>query len=133
MTYKLYNNLTIRRALISVLRTANATVDGDVIDRGTNNAGVTFAILTGLVTDGTWTFSIRESDDNSTYTNASVTVSEMGTPPVIISTSDDLLTEFGYQGSKRYVQLRVVSTGSTTGALIGAVAILDGGRKPVVK
>jgi len=127
-----YNYTEARRGLITVLRTANATVDGDAIDRGSSNAGVTYAVHSGLVTDGTWTFSIRESDDNSTYTDSSATSSEMGTC-VFISTDDDATKEIGYKGAKRYVKIRVISTGSTTGALLGATAILDGGRKPNIK
>lgn len=128
----LYNNVEVRKAFSPISRTANTTIDGDVIDRADTNAGVTFAIVAGTVTDGTWTFSIRESDDNVTYTDASLTSSEQG-GSVLISTDDDKVEEIGYKGNKRYVRLRCVSSGATTGAVWGAVAVLNGGRKPVVR
>ena len=125
-----YNYTEVRKAFSPASRTANTTIDGDIIDRADTNAGVTFAILAGTVTDGTWVFSIRDSDDGTTFADA--TASEMGAS-TLVAADDDKVEEIGYKGNKRYVRLRCVSTGATTGAVWGAVAVLDGGRKPNIK
>lgn len=127
-----YNYTDVRVAFSPASRTANTTLDGNIIDRADTNAGVTFAVLAGTVTDGSWAFSVRESDDGTTFTDATATSSEMGAS-TLVAADDDKVEEIGYKGTKRYVRLRCISTGATTGAVWGAVAILDGGRKPTVK
>jgi len=132
MRRSLYKKSLSVRALIAVLRTANATVNGDTVDRWQTLAqeyrSVLFVIYSGLVTDGSWVFSIQESPDNSVWT-APPADAVHGTPPTYISTSDDLTTDVGYAGTMRYCRLVMTSTGSTTGALIGASAVLYQGQR----
>ena len=74
----------------------------------------------GLWTDGTHTFEVQESDDDTSYT-AVAAADLQGTEPVVDDATDDAqVYELGYLGSKRY--LRAISTvaSATTGALYGA-------------
>lgn len=133
----LYTSLITRNTLPLLSRTANATVNGTGVDRTDPVGGVDsftsalFLIVTGVVTDGTWTCAVQESDDNSSF---SVVAAEeiQGTVPVIAAANDNTHYEIGYMGNKRYLRVSVVSTGSTTGAIIGGYVILgDPGSKPV--
>lgn len=132
MRRSLYKKSLSVRALIAVLRTANATVNGDTVDRWQGGAQeyrtVLFVCYTGLVTDGTWTFAVQESPDNSVWT-APAADAVHGTAPVFISTSDDVVADVGYAGMMRYCRLTLTSTGSTTGALVGASAVLYQGTR----
>lgn len=132
MPVTVYNSTDVMRALVALLRTANATVNGDTIDRSDTNASVEFAVISGTVTDGTWTFTIQDSDDGSAWANTAAG-NIQGAPMVYSPGNNDIVKELGYAGSKRYVRLSVTSTGAATGALLGAVAVVTGGRKPNVR
>ena len=71
-------------------------------------------------TDGTHTFAVEESADNTTYT-AVAAADLQGTEPVVDdATDDDQIYELGYLGSKRYIRVAVTVSGATTGAVYGA-------------
>lgn len=123
-----YNRVVSQKALTSVLRGAGTTV-GDTVDRGSDNTSVLFVVLTGALTDGTHTITVHDSDDNSTF--GAATSGVQGTIATV-ATNDDTFFEIAYNGPKRYCRLNVVTTGAT-GGILGAVAIKEGGRKPVTR
>lgn len=123
-----YNRTSSQVALTSVVR--NTTVSGTTVDRGSDNVGVLFVILTATLTDGTQTFSIEDSDDGSSW-GAAAAGSTLGTA-VTTAADDDKVFELAYVGPKRYCRIKVVGTGAT-GGVSGAVAVKYGGRKPVMR
>lgn len=132
MPVTVYNSTDVLFALAPILRTANTTVAGVTIDRTDTNGSVEFAVIAGAVADGTSTFTIQESDDNSSWANAAA--GDIQGAPLVIATADaNTVKELGYAGRKRYVRASVTSTGFTTGGLFGAVAVMTGGRKPNVR
>lgn len=116
----------------------NATTTGTTIDRiGANPRkayqSVGFAIITGTVTDGTHTFSIEHSDNGSAW-SAAPAEDVLGNAPVVTASNDDAVYDVTYVGLKRYVRVKCVGTGATTGATFGAVALLHGPRHlPVIQ
>jgi hypothetical protein len=79
-------------------------------------------------TDGTHTCALNESDDNSTFTvvaAADLEFTEAGpinsSGQIVIdgAADDDAAFKVGYAGSSRYVRWEIVTTGATTGAIIG--------------
>ena len=122
----LYNKTLTRVALPAATRTANAAVNGTSVDLGVfgnDFRTVMFVVQTGTVTDGSWVFTLQESYDNSAWTAVPATRVQ-GSLPTVVAANDDTVLEFGYVPSDRqYVRVVVTSTGSTTGAAIGAVAL----------
>lgn len=125
-----YNNLLVKRALSPALRTTS--VNGVTIDRAEDNnffQDLLFAITTGAITDGTHTVTIEDSDDASSW---ATTTSLQGSPPAIGSSNDDVQYAIGYTGTKRYARVVVTAAGTTTGGIVGAVAILSNPRTAAV-
>lgn len=127
-----YNNLLVKRALSPALRTTSA--NGVTIDRAEDDdfyQDVLFAITSGAITDGTHTVEIQDSDDGSSW--AAVADAKLqGTEPAIGSSNDDVQYVIGYLGIKRYVRVVVTAAGTTTGGIVGAVAILANPRHAAV-
>lgn len=129
----LYNNTQVKATLAVAART-DGTATGTTIDRAASGApfnAVMFVVHAGTMTDGSVAVTVEESDDNSSWATATAI---QGTAPTIASTDDNKLYEIGYLGGKRYVRLKAVTSGSTSGGTFGGVAILGDPRMaPVVR
>lgn len=77
-------------------------------------------IQSGVLTDGTHTPKIQESDDNSTFSDVGASDLE----GAFSNISANAVQRVGYKGAKRYIRVFVASSGAT-GALYGA-SILRG-------
>jgi len=131
MPVGVYNRSATVRALTSAART-NGTVTGDSVDRGGDNVSVLFTILTATLTDGVHTISVHDSDDNSSF-GAAATGQQGTTVVTVAGTDSNKVFELGYVGPKRYCRLNVVTSGATTGGVLGATAVKEGGRKPAIR
>lgn len=129
----LYNNLKVKATLAVATRT-DGTAIGTTVDRAVSNsmfASVMVVLHTGTMTDGSVAVTVEESDDNSSWATATAL---QGTAPTIALTDDNTLYEIGYLGGKRYVRVKAVTTGSTSGGTFGAVVLLGDPRvAPVVR
>lgn len=129
----IYNNIQVRPTLAVATRT-NATATGTTVDRNYNGSmfnSVMFLVHTGTMTDGSVAVTVEESDDNAAWATATAL---QGTAPTIASTDDDKVYEIGYLGGKRYVRLKAVTSGATTGGVFGATVVLADPRvAPVVR
>lgn len=105
----------------------NTTTNGNTIDMAGYNA-LTFIISTGNITDGTYVPNIQGSNDNgATWTNLNSTA---GTGEIIgtyanatlTATSDNIVKTIGVASNYRYYRIQLVSTGVTTGGILGVVA-----------
>lgn len=123
-----YDNLLVKRALSPAARTA--TANGITIDRAEDNSmfqDLLFVIESGTVTDGTHTVTVEESDDGTAW-SAVAADKLQDTGPAIVAADDDKVWGIGYLGLKRYVRIVVTVAGATTGAIIGAIAVLANPR-----
>jgi len=85
-----------------------------------NAGGATINIQVGTWTDGSHTFEVQESDDNSTF-SAVAAADLIGSEPVVDgATDDEQVYSIGYVGSKRYIRVAVTVTDATSGAVYGA-------------
>ena len=125
----------VQHELASVLNLAAAlapaaTTDGTRNGADTNLAGydaATFIFVGGVVTDGTHTPSLQHADDDGAgaagaYT-AVAAADLVGTPVALTSSNDPLVQKLGYKGGKKWVRAVLVTTGATTGGVIGAVCV----------
>lgn len=116
MKEDLRSNIDIAHSLAPAARTASA--NGAGVDlQGYESAVVVF--YAGVVTDGTHTPSIEESDDNSTYTAVSAAQTQ-GTLAVLAA---NVPQRVGYVGHKRYIRPVITAAGTTTGAVTSASVV----------
>ena len=110
---------------------SDTTTNGDIIDTQ-GYESVSFVFQSGTITDGDYTVLIQEGDDSGLSDASAVADADLlpvGTGQEAAAsfdadTDDNLVTKIGYRGSKRYVRFNVVSTNTTTGGTVGAIAIL---------
>lgn len=133
MRDNLYDSLVSRPAVTPGAKT-NGTVNGTTVDKMYQNnmfRVVFFSVVTAAATDGSHAVTMQDSPDNSAWT-AVATSDLAGTLPTITSTDGNKCFDLAYNGSQRYVRLVVTTSGATTGAVIGAVAVMGQGRRTPV-
>jgi len=127
----LYNELKQINALDIQTISSDTTTNGDIIDTA-GYESVTFIFQTGTVTDGDYTVLIQDGDDSGLSDAAAVTDANLlGTESgasFTADTDDNKTSKIGYKGVKRYVRFNIVSTNTSSGAVLGAVAILGHAR-----
>ncbi len=118
----LYNNL---KAVVAINPTTGKdNLTGNLIDlQGFNGALV--VVQSGTITDGTFTFELRHGNASDGSDLVAVPDEDLlGTEPVFAATDDNVVKQFGYIGTKRYIKLVATVSGSpTTGGTLGAVVI----------
>lgn len=113
-----------------------ATIATDATTTGTGVAWGRFrsamaVIWSGTVTDGTFTFEVQDSADGTSYTAVADAYLE-GTEPAL--TASDTVVVVGYKGTRKYLRVVCVSTGTTSGGVVGALIVCaDSYRGPVAR
>jgi hypothetical protein len=132
----LYSSALAQKALTSQTVQTGAT-NGTAVDTGiysNNSRDVMFTILSGTLTDGSYVFTVEESDASGSGYAAVDSTRVLGSLPTFAVTDDNVLNTFGVRPTKRYVRLVVTATGATTGGVLAAVALLgSGGNNPVTR
>lgn len=126
MLRDLHNNLTFSNALDTAAITSDTTTAGDIIDTKGNNS-VEFVIQSGTLTDGAYAVLIEEGEAADLSDAAAVADADLlGTEANagFALTDDNTVKSIGYIGSMRYVRLSIVSTSTTSGGTLGAIAVL---------
>jgi len=114
---------TIQLSVPAVYKTAQTSS----IDRYRNGgyAALTLELCPGLWTDGSHTFAINESDDNSTWTtvvaadlmpNPEVGVYGIASTFIGITAATAVVQRIDYLGRKRYVEVVTTESGATGAA-----------------
>lgn len=112
----LKNNADVAHSLAPAARTVSA--NGTGVDlQGFESAMAVF--YAGVVTDGTHTPTIEESDDNSTFTAVAAKY-QQGTLAVLAA---NVPQRVGYIGLKRYIRAVITAAGTTTGAVTSAFVV----------
>ena len=121
--FDLHNEATGRVGLNIGAISTNTNTDGAIIDTAGYEA-LEYYIQSATITDGTYTVQLFHGNDSGLSDAAQVTGELILGSAVFILTDDNAVKRVGYIGKKRYVRIRVVSTGVTTGGTLGAVAVL---------
>jgi len=123
----MYNNIKQLNALDIQAISTNTTTAGEIIDTQGFDS-LTFIFQTGTITDGDYTVLIEEGNESDLSDAAAVSDGDLlGTEAgasFTADTDDNKTSRIGYRGNKRYVRLNVVSANTTSGATVGAIAIL---------
>jgi hypothetical protein len=131
----LHNNVKVTPGLLAQSIASNTTVVGPIIDTQ-GFESVEYALQTAGITDGVFTPAIYEDDAPAMGTENVVAAADLlGTvanATFNLAADANKSKKLGYKGGKRYVRLKVTTTGITTGGAIAAVAVLsDAANKPV--
>lgn len=119
------NKVLVKQSLAPAARTA--TANGTSVDLQGYEAAL-IEIQSGARTDGTHTYSLQESDDDTTFTNVAAG-DLIGTLPAVAAAGDaNKAFQASYIGNKRYIRVVVTVAGATTGAVGGASVVLGSGR-----
>ncbi|MFA3877544.1 hypothetical protein ABS735_28360 [Streptomyces sp. MMCC 100] len=125
----LYDQTLVKVSLAPAALT-DGTVNGTAVDRAVNG-GMQEAMLvvtTGVVTDGSHAVAIQDSADGSTGWAAVDAGQLTGAAPTVDSADDGAVFEIGVRSTRRYLRAVVVTTGSTTGGIVGAYLVLNSPR-----
>jgi hypothetical protein len=119
----LLNNLVSKLAKAAAAISTNTTTNGLVIDlQGFESCR--FDIASATLTDGTYACSLQEGTASDGSDMADVAAAQQLGTASFAATDDNTVKSLGYLGSKRYVRVKIVSTGVTTGGTLGATAVL---------
>ena len=127
MRKDLHYNIETDVALNYQTINSDTTTNGNIIDTKGFNA-LEFVIMTGTLTDGDYAPQIQEGDESDLSDAATVAAANLlGTAAegsFTADTDDNASRRIGVKiGNKRYYRLNIVSTNTSSGAVIGAVAI----------
>ena len=127
MRHDLFHAIKPQVALNFGTISSDTTTAGNIIDTQ-GFESVMFGIITGTVTDGDYTILIQDGDesdlsDAAAVADASLLGTEAGAS-FTADTDDNKISKIGYIGKKRYVRMSIVSTNTSSGAVIGGYAML---------
>lgn len=121
----LHHSIDAAVALDTQAITTDTTTVGNIIDMK-GKLAIDFVILSGTLTDGTYTAVLEEGDESNLSDAANVPAARLlGTLPVFVAADDNEVRRVGFFKSKRFVRLSLVSTGTSTGGTIGAVVVIN--------
>ncbi|MFD7978888.1 hypothetical protein [Streptomyces sp. NPDC059071] len=124
MRQSLYN-LARAKVTLAISTRTNGTATGTTVDLHENqdaSRSALIVVFTGTMTDGSVAVTLEESADNSSWSTVAAPDLQ-GTAPTVASTDDDKVFELGYVGSKRYLRVKAVTSGATSGGTFGAVIV----------
>lgn len=116
------------KSLLQAART-DGTTKGTGVDVSRGHSALVIW-RTGTVTDGSHACKIQHSDTDvdGDYIDAPADCLA-GTSPTLVAADDDVIKQSGYIGTKKYIRPVIVTTGSTTGGIIGADVVVGDLRK----
>lgn len=129
----LHNNIKITPCVNPAAAiTGNGTTTGATIDTQ-GFESLEFVVQSGVMTDGSIAWTVYEGDASNMSDEASVAAADLiGTAPTTAATDDGVCEKVGYKGNKRYVRIKGVQSGATSGGFVAAVAIQGHARNAPV-
>lgn len=132
MARDFHNNLEQTTLLANSTISTDTNTDSAILDT-VNYSGTEFILTGNAITDGNYAIQIREGEavddpaNPTTITNASTVEADdiLATPANLALTSTDTgkSVRFGYIGNYRYLQVRIVSTNTTSGGTFNVIAV----------
>lgn len=126
MNIDLHHDINTEVAFDVALIDSDTTTAGNIIDTKDYHS-LEFILFTSTVSDGDYAPKVEDGDDPALSDAAEVdsdfllgTVAEAS---FTADTDDNKTRRIGYVGKKRYVRLSIVSTDTSSGATLGAVAV----------
>ncbi|MEU0369102.1 hypothetical protein ABZ070_02360 [Streptomyces sp. NPDC006283] len=114
----------------------DGTDNGTAVDRAVNGGmqDATLIVTTGAVTDGSHAVTVQDSADGTTGWTAVSASLLQGSLPTVVEANDSTVFEVGIGPTRRYLRAVIVTTGATTGGVIGCHFALSAPRySPVTR
>lgn len=121
----IHSEMTGDTAFTSQTINSDTTTAGEIIDTE-GFEGIEFVMLSGTLTDGTYTPLIQDGDDSALSDAANVAddfLTNTEASAAFALADDDTVKRIGYVGKKRYVRLSIVSASTSSGGNLAAVAV----------
>ena len=123
----LHHAVSVAPAFTPRIINSDAATAGSIVDTNGYNS-LEFVIASGTLTDGAYT-PMLEAGDAANLSDAVEVTAALGLLGTIAAatfaaTDDNKTKRLGYVGGRRYVRLTITSATTTTGGLLGAVAVL---------
>lgn len=127
----LHNSIKVTPAINPAAAiTGNATTTSSTIDTQ-GFESLEFVLQSGTITDGSFAVTLYEGDA-ANMSDEAVASDTLGAAVNFAATDDNVVKKVGYRGSKRYVRLKLVQTGATSGGFVSAVAVQGHARNAPV-
>ena len=126
----LFHRVNQKLALKVQLISTDTTTVGEILDRQ-GYESLTYFPISGILTDGTYNWLVEDGDAANLSDAAAVSDDFLlGTEAAMAMalTDDDKVAKIGYIGVKRFNRISCVSTVTTTGGTLGAIALLGFAR-----
>jgi hypothetical protein len=123
----LANNIKNLNAFTPATISTDATTQGIIIDRD-GFESLTFAFRASSYTDGDYLPLVEDGDEANLSDAVAVDDDFLIGTEAGATLSANGESKIGYNGGKRYIRISFVSSGTTTGATLDAVAILGHAR-----
>ena len=111
---------------VTSVQVAAKTASGN--GTGVDTAGyesVAIVPVFGTWTDGTHTYKLQDSPDNVTFTDVVAAQLDGTLASITSATGTNATQKQGYKGVQRFVRAVLTTSGTTTGAVSGAVIVLS--------
>lgn len=118
----LVSGLTVTQNIEMAAHSSNEATNGATVSLA-NNASAVVVFVAGVVTDGTHTPTVEESNDGSTWTTVAA-ADLSATLTAFTSAADQAVQVVGYKGSAGNIRAVITDATSTSGGITGAVVIL---------
>lgn len=119
-------DFAVRKGLLPAVYDADGNEDSGTVDiAGFKKA--TLVIESGVITDGTHEFVLRESDDDTTYSDVSandLAGDDLPTLATGAGNGGSSVFRIYYNGTKRYLKCRSIVATATNGGIYGSCFIL---------
>jgi len=125
--HDLYNRIGVVPDLNPAARTASVNSGG--IDRTAFEGGIDSLVgvlAVGAWTDGTHTFKLQDSPDNSVWTDVAALYLQGSFTAITSTGQQNAVQKVGYSGVQRYVRAVDTVASATTGAVYGFFWIVGG-------
>lgn len=127
MRHDLMKNTEAKVAVPNTAIAGNGTTAGNVIDT-LGFESLTFLIVGGTLTDGTYTPLINHSDASNMSGEEAVSddflIGTEAEAALAAADDDNNVKRIGYAGKKRYVTCDIVATGVSSGGNVSVIAVL---------
>ena len=124
MEHDLHNRIDDLVAMTSQTIASDTTTVGEIID-SKGFESLEFIAQSGTITDGAYAFLLEESDDSGMSGATVVSADEtLGSLTGFADSDDDATIRVGSIGKKRFQRLSLVSTGTSSGGVFSAIAVL---------
>ena len=124
MDYDLKSSLGTEVAVNFGTIASDTTTAGNIISSA-GFGSIVFSLVTGPVTDGDYSLTLEHGDDPLLSDATAVASTDLigGLPSFTEDTDDNATLNVGYIGKKPYLKANIVSANTSSGAVIGVLAI----------